>query len=290
MTSRYWILTLFGEDADNFDARVRENSERIRYAVWQQEECPDSGRIHIQAYIELKSAVRLTGVKSLFGSTVHAEKRRGSRDQAKAYCSKEETRKSGPFEHGVWDLCPGKRSDLEAVRAMLDEGRTEKEIAEEHFGSWCRYRKSFVAYRQLSARRRNWETLVSVYWGEPGTGKTRRVYDSEEFDSIYELSSPNCSGGAIWFDGYTAQPVLLLDDFYGWIKLSFLLRLLDRYPLKLPIKGGFVECQIERVYITSNKPWDEWYDFSKLGEALRGALERRLTTVEYFGREFGEGS
>lgn len=128
---------------------------------------------------------------------------------------------------------------------------------------------------------------VHILWGEPGTGKTRYVYDNEKFEDIYELSSPNVSGGALWFDGYQGEPVLLLDDFYGWIKLSFLLRLLDRYPLKLPIKGSFVQCQFRRIYVTSNTYWENWYDFEKLGSSLKGALERRLSKVEYRGPKFG---
>jgi hypothetical protein len=281
--SRFWLIT-FWHGSARFAEIVEEHKERVRYACWQDEVCPESGREHVQAYIELRNPDRFTGIKRKFGDDSHVERRQGSREQARDYCRKAETRKEGvePFEFGEWKINPGKRNDLEAIREKLDAGEDESAIADEHFGEWCRYRKAFSAYRNLKRERRNWQMEVFVYWGDPGTGKTRKVYASEKFEDIYELSGTNVTGGAIWFDGYCGEPVLLIDDFYGWIKLSFLLRLLDRYPLRLPIKGGFSECGFRRVYITSNKHMDEWYDWCKFGERMKGALERRITTTTKF--------
>ena len=44
---------------------------------------------------------RLSGVKELTGTAAHWEPRRGTHQQAAAYCSKEETRIDGPWEVGT---------------------------------------------------------------------------------------------------------------------------------------------------------------------------------------------
>lgn len=115
---------------------------------------------------------------------------------------------------------------------------------------------------------------IEVYWGESGTGKTRKAITDNP--GAYMVTKPN-GNGVIWFDGYEGQEVMILDEFYGWIQYDLLLRLLDRYPLKLQIKGGTVECRANKFVITSNKPWKEWYP----GITDLSALERRM-------KEFGK--
>lgn len=51
--------------------------------------------------------MRLAGLKKLLGDdTVHCEPRRGSRDQAREYCMKEDEE---PFEYGTFDNGQGSR-------------------------------------------------------------------------------------------------------------------------------------------------------------------------------------
>jgi len=69
---------------------------------------------------------------------------------------------------------------------------------------------------------------------------------------------------------------IIIDEFYGWIPWAFLLRLLDVYPLQLPVKGGFVPAHYDRVYITSNKSPLDWYTKEKVGSFA--PLLRRIDT------------
>jgi len=71
---------------------------------------------------------------------------------------------------------------------------------------------------------------VIVLWGDAGSGKTRFVYDNHKIEDIYKLNVN--SNGALWFDGYESQSVLLIDDFNGWIQYRDLLTILDRYPYR----------------------------------------------------------
>lgn len=98
--SRSWLITSFNVDSfrDNVDFT------NIKYGIWQVEECPDTGKLHVQGYFEWRSPVRLAAAKRAIGDPqAHLEARRGSREQARDYCSKEESRRDGPWSVR---LCP----------------------------------------------------------------------------------------------------------------------------------------------------------------------------------------
>lgn len=205
------------------------------------------------------------------------EKAKGSRIQCIEYCSKEESRVEGPYTYGNMELHPGKRNDLLDIKEAIKDGSSELEIADEYFGQWVRYRKSFGQYRTLLATPRNSKTKLIIFWGKAGTGKTRKVYDDNQ--DVYDLPRPN--GGSVWFDNFH-HDVLLLDDFYGWIPLHLLLKLADRYPMQVPVKGGMVNFNAKRLYITSNVHYKEWYKWSEFNSELLHAFERRIDIIEEF--------
>jgi hypothetical protein len=165
----------------------------------------------------------------------------------------------------------GKRNDLLEIKQLLDEGKTSSDIAESHFSKWVVYRRSFQAYAARKIPKRNWKTLVHVYWGRTGTGKTRFVHDQVQDERFW---SP---GDFKWFDGYDGQPIVIIDDYRGEYELPLFLKLCDRYPMQVPIKGGFVNWAPRKIYITSNTSPDTWY--SNADNWSFQAFRRRLTLV-----------
>jgi len=165
------------------------------------------------------------------------------------------------------------------LHASLKSGVTMSQLSDEHVGSFLRYGRNIREYRLVHAPVRQWVVDVRVLWGATGTGKTRTVYDSHEIADIY------CHGGGPWFDGYDQHSICLFDDFGGsCFPLPYLLKLLDRYPFRVPIKGGFVAWVPKIIYITSNMDPDTWYA-GALPEHQR-ALRRRFTTVQHFSDFF----
>lgn len=83
-----------------------------------------------------------------------------------------------------------------------------------------------------------------------------------------------------WFDGFDGQEAAVIDDFRGdFCTFHFLLRLLDRYPLKVAIKGGFMEWTPSRIFITSpHHPRDV---YNKTDEEIK-QLTRRITQITHF--------
>lgn len=248
--------------------------ENVKYAVWQLEKAA-TGKLHIQAYLKFVKPVRISGVQKLLPG-VHCEMAKGTDEQCIKYCSKEDSKVSGPFFHGECDS-QGKRRDLDELADLLHAGKTTDEIAEEQTASYIRYHKGIQAAHQALQRKKTKtfrEVTVTVYWGETGTGKTRRCHDQAS-----DLFAPDIGANSLWWDGYMGEDAILFDDFYGQIKISHMLRLLDGYNLAIPIKGGYTSANWTRVYITSNVHPDEWYKSESIPESVRAAFRRRISNI-----------
>ncbi|KAL0152206.1 hypothetical protein M9458_051929 [Cirrhinus mrigala] len=90
-------------------------------------------------------------------------------------------------------------------------------------------------------------TKVFVFVGRPGCGKSKMAADlCTGSATYYKPRGP-------WWDGYDGHVNVVIDDFYGWMSCDELLRVCDRYPCKVPVKGAFAEFVARNVYITSNR-------------------------------------
>lgn len=162
--SKFWCFTLNNPDLENtpvFD------QERVAYAVYQVER-GEQGTLHLQGYVELTQNMRMVGVKNLFGGwaqRAHWEKRRATRDAAREYCMKEETRVQGPFEFGVWQSrSQGKRSDLANVVELIKQGKTMKELLEEYPEVTVRNMRSLQAVCDLYAKPPQMDDFAPSEW------------------------------------------------------------------------------------------------------------------------------
>lgn len=270
MTSRSYVWTSFQID-------LKIELKDARYCVWQKEKCPTTGKEHLQGYAEFSSPIRITGCKKWIGDPgAHCEKRRGTREEAKEYCMKKESQVEGPWELGEWETCPGKRNDLADIKEMIKEGKNDRDIAEAYPGQFIRYHRGIKTLRETyneewSEYFRNIEVII--LWGPPGVGKTRYAYDTYGISNVYKITQPESQ---LWWDGYNAKPILLIDDFYGWITKNKMLSILDIYPLQIPIKGGFTWAAWNTVIITSNTDPEKWYS-----DGLGQAFLRRIKEIRH---------
>lgn len=254
--ARRWVFTL--NNPDPAGCPDWDGWEHLRFAVCQLERGQE-GTLHLQGYCSFGRPVRLGFLRNIL-PRAHWEVARGNEEQCVAYCSKEDTRVDGPWRFGT-PQGQGKRNDLEEVKRKLDEGASMETIANEHFTQWVRYRESFEAYkrlRPLDARNGSWKTELIVLCGPSGTGKSRLAAELAGGDAYYF----NAAGGK-WWDGYSGQRVVVMDDFVGTIPFTELLRLADRYPHQVEVKGGTRIFSSKAIIITSNKTPNEWYDNTK---------------------------
>lgn len=248
--SRRWSVTL-NNYTEEEESTVQSLVSRglVKYLVYGRE-VGEQNTPHLQMYLETSGKVSLSSIKKIPGlSRCHAEKSRGSFQRNRDYCTKEG---NFIFEEGS-PMQQGARSDLDEVKSLLDDGKSLESVADQHFSTWVRYHRSFQIYKSMKSSPRNWKTLTHVYWGKTGTGKTRFVMDQVMDDPFW------IPGDYKWFDGYDGQPIVILDDYRGEYPLQLLLKLLDRYPMSVPVKGAFTNWCPRKVYITSNIHPREWY-------------------------------
>lgn len=224
--------------------------------------------LHFQGYLETQNKTSLSSMKT-FLRRAHWEKAGGSPQEAADYCKKD-----GDFqEKGTLSKGRGFRSDLAEVKNMIDQGCSIEQVADQHFGLFVQYRKGFQAYAALKSEPRTWKTIVIVLWGDTGTGKTRFCHSQVGDRTLWT------NGDFKWFDGYIGQDIVLLDDYRGEYPIQMFLKLTDRYPMRVPVKGGFTNWAPKKIYITSNCAPETWY--KDIGSRTRDAFMRRLTKVNF---------
>lgn len=282
---RNWAITLFGppslflEWGSLGEAAIKRGDPdgTIRYFVGTTERCPETGRSHIQGYVQFSEPVRITHPQAVFGSSGHYELARGTPQQNEDYCTKNEA-DGVTVRFGIRSQ-QGARTDIAHAWGMLKEGKSDREIIEER-PSILRCYGALRFARMLLAPVRDWEMEVLVFYGPTRTGKSRLAKAFADTQSSYWFPKL----GGCWFDdNYVGQHTVILDEFKGGFPVDYLLGLLDRYPFTAPIKGASRVFHSRRVIITSNYSYESWYD-RLLPETLE-ALARRLKIIVHFSSD-----
>lgn len=287
MTSRGWTFTNFEINEGAYlkwfcgdkDERANTNISLptpIRYIIFSLEQCPETGRLHHQGYLELNSPQRMAAVKKLLGvNSIHLERRWGKREEARNYCMKSDTHIRGPWELGDWEAGgQGSRNDIREVKNAIDEGKNENDIIEEFPNTYIKYSTGIrrVFENKEMEKKRNWKTNVTVYYGKTGTGKS--YWANEYFPEAYWKDN------TIWWNGYNGHDSIIIDDFRGSFDWDYLLTLLDRYPKLIQTKGGYKQFLARNIVITSSKHPSKWYENKKDDEISQ--LLRRIEQIIFF--------
>jgi len=257
-----------------------------------------AGHDHLQGCFTTKQKYRPTTMKNKFRAKALRGWVRPCVDYEKSlkYCSKDETRVAGPYWYGDMahgDISrwkgQGNRTDLKEVAVDIDNGKTLAQVAAAHPSSFIKYHSGIRDYFSVTQSQtpRDFMTELFIYWGAPGTGKSRRAwFEASQLGSVYELPVAK-DANVIWWPGYRGQDSVILDDFYGWFPFHQILKMIDRYEWKVRTKGDdFAQFKSRRVFITANSNWPTWYskEFMREGH-WKGAFERRITSCV----EFKEG-
>ncbi|QJU69687.1 Rep [Ursus americanus circovirus] len=268
-----WCFTVNNWTPEEWDSITQLLGPTVKYLCVGKEVGRD-GTPHLQGYLELKKRKRLR-------QRAHLEAARGSSSQAAEYCKKD----GDYLEVGKLGNEQGRRTDLEdACRILRDTNAISIPVQASSRSVLLPYYSGLrqYCYTLNLGGRRDFKTKVIVICGPPGCGKTRRVFERVGGDSSAIYMKPRGN----WWDGYCGQLIVCLDDFY-WIPFDELLRICDRYPLKVQVKGGYVDFISRELYITSNNTPDGWYSAENiLGrlEALYRRIDEYLTWDEGLGR------
>jgi hypothetical protein len=266
-SAKHWCFTLnnYTEDDEQRLRSIGESKEDITYIVFGRE-VGQEGTKHLQGFVSYTKRRTLAWSRRFISTRAHFEKARGSPKQASDYCKKDQDFE----EFGEVPQGQGARTDLAKVVQSIKEGATLAQLAEEHPAAVLRYGSGVQRLRLHYRPVRESPPEIWTLWGKTGTGKTRRVWEYANKEELW------VHPGDRWFDGYDGHKAVLFDDFDGsWFKLSYLLRILDRYPMQVPVKGGYAWWVPRVIYITSNLEPKDWYP--QANDEHRRALNRRLT-------------
>lgn len=263
---RNWCFTWHYDEPvtpDFFEAWVEGGN--ARYVVVGDEIAPTTGSKHYQGYVQWKNPRALGGLKKI-NKKIHWLVAIGNAEQNHVYSSKEFL-----FCEFGSPTAQGKRNDIASVRECLTSGGSMHDIVMETT-SYQAARFGELFLRHYNGPKRNWVPEVYWHWGPSGAGKTRSAFEQ----------APNAwmSAGTLkWWDGYNGQADVIIDDFRkDFCTFHELLRILDRYPYRVQIKGSSTELLAKRIFITSCYHPQKVYDTR---EDLQQLL-RRITRVIHF--------
>lgn len=263
--ARYWILTIPYEDFTPY------LPPQTSYIKGQLEQGQGTGYLHWQLIVYYPKKVTLHYVKLIFGPRVHAEPSKSA--AANAYVWKEETRIDGTcFELGNSAINRCESKDWEKILTSARTGNFDNippDVLIRCYANIKRIRVDSLNPEPLPKQ-------VYCYWGATGTGKSRLAWERAGFTAF-----PKDPNSKFW-DGYSGQRIVVIDEFRGAISISHILRWLDRYPVIVEVKGSSCVLCAEVIYFTSNLDPREWY--TDLDTETKEALLRRFTEIIHFSQ------
>lgn len=251
------------------------------------------GLRHVHMVLEDAVAMRFSAVKKSYAIGCHLEPTRGTKKQAEDYIQKKH-----PFEEkdekvvcivraGTILGAPGKRTDLETIGALLEDGLTPQQIMDNNF-SFRRYEREI---KSAYFRRRWTETppmrdvAVHLLIGPSGSGKTHKYIElcSEVGeDNICIVNDYNLNGS---MDHYGGEQILFMDEFRGQYPYLVFLSLTDKYKVQIHARYCNVWALWSDVYITSVYSPEALYEMmvplDRRGLDSREQMYRRITDITY---------
>lgn len=173
----------------------------------------------------------------------------------------------------LWKEDQGKRTDLELIHTMVDDGSNMREIISQA----ANYQGIRTAEKLLEyfEKPRDFKPEVYWFWGKSETGKSRTARELAG-DDVYEA---NVNGK--WWNGYDRHESVVIDDFrYDWKKFEDMLKMCDRYGYRVETKGGMRQLVAKKIFITCPYTPREAYKYNCEEDLIQ--LERRLTEIREF--------
>lgn len=229
-----------------------------KYVAYGEEICPDSKRLHLQGFVIWKRAYRFTQMTKLLGPKVHCQK--AAACDAMNYSMKD-------MKYTIQDSRKqGKRTDLEKASEMIKKGVSKYELANEMPVEYIKFHRGFEALRTALQKKRTAPPIIIWRYGEAGVGKTRWAMDKYGEDNVWVSDGLSHK----WFDGFMGQDVAVLDEVTSAFPFKYLLRLLDRYNMRVQVKNGYVQWNSKIIVVTSTlHPAEEYRGELGIEQLLR---------------------
>lgn len=172
----------------------------------------------------------------------------------------------------------GRRTDLDEIKEAIAGGETKmRNLIHicKNFQS-VRMAETLLKYEEPQ---RSWKPLVKWIWGPTGTGKSHMAHT--ELEDAYVCMESNQ-----WWEGYDAHDNVIIDDLRrSFCSFKTLLKILDKWPHRIEVKGGSRQLLARKIYITTCYHPSELYDTT---EDL-AQLYRRIDEIIYLDQPYLAG-
>lgn len=278
---RHTVFTLNNyTDRDIDDLK---NWDRHSYLVFGKEVAPSTGTPHLQGYIEFKNQILFTTIKKKFPN-IHVEKRKGTPKEASDYCKKED-----PNFYECGELSQqGERKDLKEITSNILEGKTTvDDITINNPIMFHQYGRTLQKIEDIAMRRKFRTEMTKGIWyhGPTGAGKSHKAF--LHYDPLTHYVYPNDNG---WWDGYTGQHTVIINDFRGELPYNQLLQMVDKFPFSVKRRNREpMPFTSSVVIITSSLSPSQIY-WRRVEEDSINQLLRRFEIFEILPQKCSEGN
>lgn len=275
--SKRWCFTLNNYTEDEYRSIISNLEANCTYCVVGKE-IGESGTPHLQGFAAFTRKYRFQAIKDRYLPRCHLEVARGSPRENRDYC-----RKDGDY-HEFGECPSGSRGDVSTNRSgnrddvargfakAMERGREGlAEFYLERPGAYLFHRsqllRNFLSHATPIDR-----PGIEVWWfyGEPGTGKSRKAH--EDLPQAY-IKDPRTK----WWNGYMLESTVIIDDFGpNGIDINHLLRWFDRYKCLVEVKGDMVPLYATKFVVTSNFHPEKLFQFAGECNPQLPALMRRI--------------
>jgi len=265
MQAKHWCFTINNPTEDAISALAD-----YAYLVVGKE-VGESGTPHLQGYVCMKVAKRLTTMSKML-PRAHLEVMKGNPKQASDYCKKD-----GQFQE--FGELPGNQQHNANQKRKADyelalQKAKQQKLYEVDAGVLIRHMSSLKQIaRDHPPQLENNADLCGVwFYGPPGCGKSRSAR------WLYPNAYPKpCNK---WWDGYQNQDYVIIDDFdRNHVVLGHHLKIwADHYPFIAEQKGHSITIRPKVLCITSN--YHPAWIFTE-DKTLYEAIKRRFIIHEF---------
>lgn len=281
--SRLYCFTNFNLD---FDYQSVIDKSTAEYIIIGKETCPNTGNLHHQGFIYFSGQRTATknkdgkwfsrNVGKLLGNC-HCEMCEGNLDQNCDYCTKDD--KVSEFGQKPDQ---GHRTDLDAIKSSILNGRKVDDICEDNPTLFHQYGRTLNKLEDIALRKKYRSTMTKGiwYWGDTGTGKSHKAFN-EAFKN-YPDNWYNWPKDGQWWDAYQGQKLVIINEFRGTCHIRYdeLLDLIDKWPKNVSRRNREpVPFLADKVIITSSMAPEECYNDLPEGDCCEQLL-RRFEVIE----------
>lgn len=171
----------------------------------------------------------------------------------------------------------GKRNDIEVAKEALNNGANMRDIIiNTKSNQVIQFAQKHLTYFE---KKRQWKPEIKWFYGPTKCSKSHTAKIEAGKDAYWQVKTIK------WWDGYDAHENVVIDEFRGdFSTFSDLLRLLDKYPYRIEVKGGYRQFLAKKIWITSNKHPIKL--FRGMEDEAIDQLVRRIDVIKFMNTRY----